>query len=109
MKNGEEAVVVIESENKFVKATIIKDGTPIPLDFRCDRVWVVVNECGNVIRIPYGRKKGEHAAEVIESENKYVKALIILEGTPTTKEINCNRVRVWVDACGYVVTAPYVG
>ena len=54
-------------------------------------------------------KKGEEAAEVIESENKYVKALIILEGTPTTKEINCNRVRVWVDACGYVVTAPYVG
>ena len=53
MKNGEEAVAMIESENKFVKATIIKDGTPIPLDFRCDRVWVVVNECGNVIRIPY--------------------------------------------------------
>ncbi|KAL1547161.1 hypothetical protein AAHA92_23668 [Salvia divinorum] len=53
MKNGEESVAVIESENKFVKAMVIRDGTPIPSDFRCDRVWVVVNECGNIIRIPY--------------------------------------------------------
>ncbi|KAL1547157.1 hypothetical protein AAHA92_23664 [Salvia divinorum] len=54
-------------------------------------------------------KKGEEAVQVIESENRFVKAFTILVGTPITLEINCGRVRVWVDACDYVVTAPYVG
>ncbi|KAL1547158.1 ankyrin repeat domain-containing protein 17-like isoform X2 [Salvia divinorum] len=37
MKNGEEAVAVIESENLFVKATIIKVGTPVPYNFKIRR------------------------------------------------------------------------
>ncbi|KAL1547162.1 Serine protease inhibitor- potato inhibitor I-type family protein [Salvia divinorum] len=52
MKNGEEAAVVIESENPFVRAMVIKEGTPVSYIFSCNRVLVVVNECGNVISIP---------------------------------------------------------
>ncbi|KAG6391435.1 hypothetical protein SASPL_149189 [Salvia splendens] len=51
-KKGEEAAVVIESENPFVHAIIILDGTPVTFDFRCDRVWVWVDECGYVLRPP---------------------------------------------------------
>ncbi|KAL1547160.1 Serine protease inhibitor- potato inhibitor I-type family protein [Salvia divinorum] len=52
MKNGEEAAAVIESENKFVTAIVLPDGTPTTFDFLCTRVFVWVNECGNVIHIP---------------------------------------------------------
>ncbi|XP_047974393.1 glu S.griseus protease inhibitor-like [Salvia hispanica] len=51
-KKGEEAVVVIEGENPFVHAIILLDGTPVTLDFRCDRVRVWVDECGYVLRPP---------------------------------------------------------
>ncbi|KAG6389697.1 hypothetical protein SASPL_151170 [Salvia splendens] len=52
-KKGEEAAVVIESENPFVHAIILLDGTPVTKDFRCDRVWVWVDECGYVLRTPF--------------------------------------------------------
>ncbi|KAK6164545.1 hypothetical protein DH2020_001409 [Rehmannia glutinosa] len=51
-RKREEAVTVIEKENRNVNAIVVKDGTPVPLDFRCDRVWVWVNDYGVVIRTP---------------------------------------------------------
>ncbi|XP_065861012.1 proteinase inhibitor-like [Euphorbia lathyris] len=51
-KKGEAAANTIEQENENVKATVLKDGTPVILDFRCDRVWVWVNDNGVVVRVP---------------------------------------------------------
>ncbi|KAI7726528.1 hypothetical protein M8C21_016218 [Ambrosia artemisiifolia] len=50
--SGEAAAATIEKENPLVNATVILDGTPVPRDFRCDRVWVWVNTQGVVIRTP---------------------------------------------------------
>ncbi|XP_062103316.1 inhibitor of trypsin and hageman factor-like [Humulus lupulus] len=54
-------------------------------------------------------KKGKEAKETIEKENKNVKAIVILDGTMVTQEIDCGRVRVWVDDCGIVVKVPTIG
>ncbi|KAK6164529.1 hypothetical protein DH2020_001393 [Rehmannia glutinosa] len=51
-RNGEEAAAVIENENQNVNAIVLKDGTPVTADFRCDRVRVWVNDYGVVIRAP---------------------------------------------------------
>ncbi|GFP96816.1 proteinase inhibitor, partial [Phtheirospermum japonicum] len=51
-RNGEEAEKVIERENRNVNAIVLKDGTPVTRDFRCDRVWVWVNDHGVVVRTP---------------------------------------------------------
>ncbi|XP_057798031.1 proteinase inhibitor [Salvia miltiorrhiza] len=51
-KNGEDAAVVIERENRKVDAIVLKDGTPVTKDFRCDRVWVWVDDWGIVVRTP---------------------------------------------------------
>ncbi|KAL8530341.1 hypothetical protein ACS0TY_007396 [Phlomoides rotata] len=50
--NGEKAAQVIEKENMNVDAIVLKDGTPVTKDFRCDRVWVWVNDHGIVVRAP---------------------------------------------------------
>ncbi|CAA0828027.1 Serine protease inhibitor- potato inhibitor I-type family protein [Striga hermonthica] len=49
---GEHAEKVIESENKKVDAIVLRDGTPVTRDFRCDRVWVWVDDRGVVVRPP---------------------------------------------------------
>ncbi|KAL2510780.1 Serine protease inhibitor [Abeliophyllum distichum] len=49
---GEAAAAVIEKENRHVDAIVLKEGTPVTKDFRCDRVRVWVNDNGIVIRIP---------------------------------------------------------
>ncbi|KAD3338344.1 hypothetical protein E3N88_33865 [Mikania micrantha] len=49
---GEVAEATIERENPRVDAIVVVDGTVVPLDFRCDRVWVWVNSNGEVIRTP---------------------------------------------------------
>ncbi|KAI3668060.1 hypothetical protein L6452_43135 [Arctium lappa] len=51
-KNGEDAAVKIEQENPHVHAILILDGTPVTLDFRCDRVRVVVDCHETVLRTP---------------------------------------------------------
>ncbi|PON95047.1 Proteinase inhibitor [Trema orientale] len=50
--NGEEAAKTIEQENKNVEAIVILEGTPVTKDFRCDRVWVWVNDYGTVVEVP---------------------------------------------------------
>ncbi|KAL1547154.1 hypothetical protein AAHA92_23661 [Salvia divinorum] len=51
-KNGDDAAAVVESENRHVNAIVLKDGTPVTRDFRCDRVWVWVDDHGVVVRAP---------------------------------------------------------
>ncbi|KAJ4836292.1 hypothetical protein Tsubulata_008022 [Turnera subulata] len=47
---GEEAAATIEKENPNVNAVIVLEGTPVTMDFRCDRVRVWVD--GTVVRVP---------------------------------------------------------
>ena len=49
---GEVAKATIERENPRVQGVIILEGTPRDLSFRCDRVWIDVNESGIVTLVP---------------------------------------------------------
>ncbi|BBN68560.1 Serine protease inhibitor, potato inhibitor I-type family protein [Prunus dulcis] len=50
---------------------------------------------------------GEAAAVKIERENPNVRAIILVEGTPSpTKDLNCDKVRVWIDQNGVVTRVP---
>ncbi|KZV24795.1 inhibitor of trypsin and hageman factor-like [Dorcoceras hygrometricum] len=51
-KDGHAAAEVVERENPNVRAIVLKDGTPVTKDFRCDRVWVWVNDKNRVVRPP---------------------------------------------------------
>ncbi|XP_044494601.1 proteinase inhibitor-like [Mangifera indica] len=50
--NGEAAAAQIEKENANVEAIVILEGSPTTLDFRCDRVWVWVDNDGKVTQVP---------------------------------------------------------
>ncbi|KNA21308.1 hypothetical protein SOVF_043940 [Spinacia oleracea] len=55
-------------------------------------------------------KDGNKAAEIIKSENCFVKQTPVLpEGSKVTMDYRCDRVRVFVDACGKVVQTPNIG
>ncbi|KAJ9543354.1 hypothetical protein OSB04_023061 [Centaurea solstitialis] len=43
-------------------------------------------------------RTGEDAVVIIERENPRVNAVVILDGTPTTGDFRCDRVRVWVNS-----------
>ncbi|KAK1263835.1 hypothetical protein QJS04_geneDACA009538 [Acorus gramineus] len=49
---GNVAAATIEAENPHVKARIVKKGWAVTHDFRCDRVWVWVDEDGHVFMVP---------------------------------------------------------
>ncbi|CAN0898337.1 Proteinase inhibitor [Linum grandiflorum] len=51
-RNGDEAAAVIERQNRRVDAIVLREGTPVTRDFRCDRVWVWVNDDRVVTSIP---------------------------------------------------------
>ncbi|KAM0050838.1 putative proteinase inhibitor I13, potato inhibitor I [Helianthus debilis subsp. tardiflorus] len=51
-KTGEVAAAIVEKENPLVNAIVLLEGTPVTMDFRCDRVRVWVNTDGVVIRTP---------------------------------------------------------
>ncbi|KAJ9543576.1 hypothetical protein OSB04_023283 [Centaurea solstitialis] len=53
--------------------------------------------------------KGECAATKIEEENPQLNVIVLLEGTPVTKDLRCDRVRVWVDCHGIVIQPPTTG
>ncbi|KAG8653955.1 hypothetical protein MANES_05G086328v8 [Manihot esculenta] len=46
------AAVIIEKENKHVKAIMMEDGKLVPRDLRCNRVWVFVDKNNVVTKIP---------------------------------------------------------
>ncbi|KAK1295900.1 hypothetical protein QJS10_CPB15g01998 [Acorus calamus] len=48
---GDMAAATIEEENPLVTAKIVKKGSFVIQDFRCDRVWVWVDG-GRVYRVP---------------------------------------------------------
>ncbi|KAL2238008.1 UNVERIFIED_CONTAM: hypothetical protein Sindi_0992500 [Sesamum indicum] len=51
--SGKIAVKTIEEENSLVTAIIVPPTQPwIPADFRCGRVFVFVDDEGNVKRVP---------------------------------------------------------
>lgn len=49
---GSAAAAIIESQNPLVDAQIVKKGSFVTADFRCDRVRVWVDERGIVYRTP---------------------------------------------------------
>ena len=49
---GDKAKETIERENPGVNAIIVEEGSLVPADFRCDRVWVWVNSKGIITRVP---------------------------------------------------------
>lgn len=52
-RNGEEAAEIIMRENPKVDAIVVKQGSVVTMDFRCDRVWVWVDKHGNVKLTPH--------------------------------------------------------
>uniref|UniRef100_A0A7N0TUC1 Proteinase inhibitor n=1 Tax=Kalanchoe fedtschenkoi TaxID=63787 RepID=A0A7N0TUC1_KALFE len=54
-------------------------------------------------------KDGHEAAGIIESQNHRVRAIVLLVGTPTTRDFRCDRVWVWVNKKGDVVSPPRAG
>ncbi|CAL0321137.1 unnamed protein product [Lupinus luteus] len=53
--------------------------------------------------------QGTEAEATIEKENPLVDAIVLLEGTPVTKDFRCDRVWVWVDTNGIVIKVPTIG
>ncbi|GMH27972.1 hypothetical protein Nepgr_029815 [Nepenthes gracilis] len=56
-----------------------------------------------------GRGSGPAAAAIIERENSNVHAIVLPEGTPVTRDFRCDRVWVWIDRNGSVVSPPRTG
>ena len=51
-KTGEDAKAIILASNPKLYVEIILDGTPVTMDWRDDRVRVVVNTSGIVLYVP---------------------------------------------------------
>ncbi|PRQ36375.1 putative proteinase inhibitor I13, potato inhibitor I [Rosa chinensis] len=49
---GREAERKVESENDLVEAVIVKEGSFVTQDYRCDRVRIWVDRHGTVTRVP---------------------------------------------------------
>ncbi|KNA20996.1 hypothetical protein SOVF_047470 [Spinacia oleracea] len=55
-------------------------------------------------------KDGEDAAEIIKSENCFVKLTVVVpEGSLTIFDFRCDRVFIFVDSCKKVVHTPSIG
>ncbi|CAF3370432.1 unnamed protein product [Rotaria socialis] len=54
-------------------------------------------------------KKGEEAVKIIKKETGFDNVLIVEQGSPITLDYRTDRVRVFVDANGIVVTVPKIG
>lgn len=52
---------------------------------------------------------GEAAAATIERENPRVNAIVLPDGSATTRDFRCDRVWVFVNTCGIVVRTPTIG
>ncbi|RHN80084.1 putative proteinase inhibitor I13, potato inhibitor I [Medicago truncatula] len=50
--DGDEAVEKIERENHRVNAIVVPEGSLVPMNFKCTRVWVWVDKEGKVFRVP---------------------------------------------------------
>ncbi|KAI9087435.1 hypothetical protein K1719_030575 [Acacia pycnantha] len=52
---------------------------------------------------------GQRAEATIERENRWVKVIIVVEGSSVTADFRCDRVRVWVNRQGRVTRLPRIG
>lgn len=52
---------------------------------------------------------GEVAAATIERENTLVDAIIVKEGSSVIENFSCERVWVWVNCDGIVISTPQIG
>ncbi|KAF9608947.1 hypothetical protein IFM89_012115 [Coptis chinensis] len=52
---------------------------------------------------------GNIAKATIERQNPLVIAIVLLEGTPVSRDFKCNRVIIWVNTLGKVTRVPVVG
>ncbi|KAL9334205.1 hypothetical protein Peur_074344 [Populus x canadensis] len=50
--DGKCAVETIERENSLVEAIIVPEGSSVPENFACNRVWVWVDKDGIVYLVP---------------------------------------------------------
>ncbi|KAI3859382.1 hypothetical protein MKW92_032154 [Papaver armeniacum] len=50
--SGESAAEIIKRENTYVDAILVPKGSYITMEFRWDRVWVLINKAGKVCQIP---------------------------------------------------------
>ncbi|OMO78441.1 Proteinase inhibitor I13, potato inhibitor I [Corchorus capsularis] len=135
-KNGESAKETIERENSNVRAIVLPEGSIVTKDFRCNRiswaiqVWKLTQHLqqekkvrqrefikAEIMSRCHGKntwpellgKSGETAKATVERENSNVSAIVLLEGTPVTRDFRCNRVRIFVNQHGHVVQVPHVG
>ncbi|XP_047342744.1 proteinase inhibitor-like [Impatiens glandulifera] len=51
-KHADAAAATIEKENPKVKTIILPQGSGTTKDFRCDRVWVFVDDHHRVVEVP---------------------------------------------------------
>ncbi|CAF5208910.1 unnamed protein product, partial [Rotaria magnacalcarata] len=54
-------------------------------------------------------KKGEEAVKIIKKETGFDNVVIVKQESPITLDYRTDRVRVFVDANGIVVTTPTIG
>ncbi|CAI9776886.1 unnamed protein product [Fraxinus pennsylvanica] len=109
---GATAVETIERENPLVTAIIVPPGTSVITDFRCDRVWVYVDDNGNVNRVPRIELlgvSGATAVTTIERENPLFNATIVPPGSSIILDVRCDRAWVFVDNNGNVDWVPRIG
>lgn len=50
--DGDEAAEKIERENEKVNAIVVPEGSLVPMNFKCTRVWVWVDKERKVFRVP---------------------------------------------------------
>lgn len=54
-------------------------------------------------------KRGEVATAKIEKENPNVNADVVPEGSSVGQDLRCDRVWVWVNKDGIVISTPHIG
>ncbi|KAL3517666.1 hypothetical protein ACH5RR_020255 [Cinchona calisaya] len=131
--NGYAAALIIEKENRFVRAIVLLDGTPVtkdfsvgplldngivlsPLDQRTPATESEYNKMADFL-CPPGKSSwpelvganGFAAASIIEEENQHVRAIIVDYRAPATGDFRCDRVRVVVNKDAIVIRTPAVG
>nr|TKS09288.1 hypothetical protein D5086_0000094150 [Populus alba] len=96
--DGKCAVETIERENSLVEAIIVTEGSSVPENFACDRVWVWVDKYGIVYLVPAfnplrpvrqiegnGRRVFIRPAEAVAAVKRYNR--VQLDGKPMKIEI----------------------
>ncbi|CAA6675073.1 unnamed protein product [Spirodela intermedia] len=49
---ADDAAAIIEDQNPLVNVIIVREGTPVTKDYRCNRVRLWVNQHDRIVRVP---------------------------------------------------------